>query len=145
MTSYLTTGMAQLKSTFPGHVHFENDPNYSSNNRSYWTPAVILKPSCIFTPTQPSQVSQAFKIISAAQIPFAVRGGGRNTNVGWSNINNGVLISSSELKGLEFGEREGKRVLKVAVGMTQIEIFRLLKGTGLVISTGKTSFLYHTC
>jgi FAD/FMN-containing dehydrogenase len=143
MLSKLSTGMTQLKTTFPEYTHVNKEPQYDSTSNEFWTPAVILKPSCIFIPESADQVARALKIIGENQISFAVRGGGRNTNVGWSNVDGGVLISTSELRGLEFDEHDGKKVLKVGVGTTQLQIFEFLKDTGLAISTSERSSITH--
>ncbi|KAJ6260516.1 Bifunctional solanapyrone synthase [Drechslerella dactyloides] len=68
-------------------------------------PAAQLNPTCIFTPANTLDVSQAVRLFSRNNCQFAIRSGGHSYNPGWAGINNGILISLSELNKITYDRR----------------------------------------
>lgn len=59
-----------------------------------------LSPSCIFQPTVSQDVADAVKLFVANDCQFAIRGGGHSAVAGAANINDGILISFSNMKNI---------------------------------------------
>ncbi|TVY29461.1 putative FAD-linked oxidoreductase [Lachnellula hyalina] len=75
------------------------DPDYLTAKNHYWDAAnADLTPACVVFPTSAEQVSYVVSVLlSFPTVPFAVKSGGHNTNVGFSSVDFGVLISFSQL------------------------------------------------
>ncbi|CAZ81792.1 unnamed protein product [Tuber melanosporum] len=59
-------------------------------------------PECILSPRSAAEVSSALKAITAAGAPFAVRSGGHSPNLGWANIEGGVLVELSRINEITY-------------------------------------------
>ncbi|CEL54806.1 hypothetical protein RSOLAG1IB_07340 [Rhizoctonia solani AG-1 IB] len=57
-------------------------PKYTIENIKYWSSTCVLKPTCVFVPESPSDVSTAIKILVENNCEFATRGGGHTPNPG---------------------------------------------------------------
>ncbi|KAG9081860.1 hypothetical protein FRC06_005362 [Ceratobasidium sp. 370] len=129
---------------------------YSIENLAYWSSTCELAPKCIFTPASASDVSTAVKVLVGSNCEFAVRGGGHTANPGWAGTSNGVLISLSHLKTIQFNEdsssvfvgagnrwgdvyaKTGKRGVTVAGG--RISPVGIVLANGTIANPSSTSF-----
>ncbi|KAF3204800.1 hypothetical protein TWF106_001449 [Orbilia oligospora] len=64
---------------------------------TYFAPTSQQSPSCIFTPSDTFDISRAIKLFTRHSCKFAIRSGGHHYNAGWASINNGILLSLSNL------------------------------------------------
>ncbi|RVD83520.1 uncharacterized protein DFL_007906 [Arthrobotrys flagrans] len=64
---------------------------------TYFAPTSQQTPSCIFTPSDTSDISRAIKLFTRHSCKFAIRSGGHHYNAGWASIDNGILLSLSNL------------------------------------------------
>ncbi|TVY21400.1 putative FAD-linked oxidoreductase [Lachnellula arida] len=73
--------------------------DYLTAKNHYWDAAnADLTPACVVFPTSAEQVSYVVSVLLGfPTVPFAVKSGGHNTNVGFSSVDFGVLISFSQL------------------------------------------------
>ncbi|KAK6334695.1 hypothetical protein TWF718_010142 [Orbilia javanica] len=77
-------------------VVFPQTTEYGVLN-TYFAPTSQQTPSCIFSPADTFDVSRAIKLFTRHSCKFAIRSGGHHYNAGWASINNGILISLSNL------------------------------------------------
>jgi len=73
--------------------------NYLDAKNHYWSATnADLTPACAVFPTTAAEVSYVVKtLLKYPNVPFASKSGGHNTNVGFSSVAWGVLISFSKL------------------------------------------------
>jgi FAD/FMN-containing dehydrogenase len=73
-------------------------PDYDDAKNHYYSAAAAdLTPACAVFPTSAAEVSYVVKtLLKYPTVPFAVKGGGHNPNVGFSSVNWGVLITFSK-------------------------------------------------
>lgn len=106
---------------------------------------MTLEPSCLLTPKSSEEASQVLKFIAQHKIPFAVRGGGHNSNRGWANINGkasvngGILVSTAQLKSLELCEDGEGQILKVGVGLPLLDLYEFMDGKDITIAASNTT------
>lgn len=74
------------------------DLDYEDAKNHYYSAAnADLTPACAVFPTSAAEVSYVVKtLLKYPTVPFAVKGGGHNPNVGFSSVNWGVLITFSK-------------------------------------------------
>lgn len=74
------------------------NPDYADAKNHYYSAAnADLTPACAVFPTSAAEVSYVIKVLlKYPTVPFAVKGGGHNPNVGFSSTNWGVLITFSK-------------------------------------------------
>ncbi|CAK3906897.1 FAD-binding domain-containing [Lecanosticta acicola] len=72
--------------------------DYSAARTGYWSQANAgVKPACIFFPASTQDVSFAVKTLNNyTDVPWGVKGGGHNPNVGFSSTQDGVLLSMEQ-------------------------------------------------
>jgi hypothetical protein len=75
------------------------DPDYLFARTHYWSAAnADSTPACVVFPTNREEVSYVVKVLQKyPAVNFAVKSGGHNPNVGFSSVDNGVLISLSSM------------------------------------------------
>ena len=75
------------------------NPDYLDAKNHYYSDAnTDLTPACAVFPTNAEEVSHVVQVLlDYPTVPFAVKSGGHNTNVGFSSVDWGVLISFSKL------------------------------------------------
>ena len=94
-------------------------------------------------------MAKGLQIIAKYGLPFAIRGGGRNPNTGFNNVNDGILISTSGLKHLSYNEKEN--IVEIGPGNSFISIYDFLEPYGVTIPGGQYNMilvnrlLKHTC
>ena len=73
--------------------------NYLYAINHYWSDAQSdTTPACVVFPTSAEDVSEVIRILlQYPSVPFAVKSGGHNANVGFSSVDGGVLISFQNL------------------------------------------------
>ena len=73
-------------------------PDYTQARTDYWSQAnAQVKPACIFFPASAQDVSFAVKTLNNyTDVPWGVKGGGHNPNVGFSSTQDGVLLSMEQ-------------------------------------------------
>ncbi|KAH7350324.1 hypothetical protein BKA66DRAFT_516478 [Pyrenochaeta sp. MPI-SDFR-AT-0127] len=95
----------QLDFELPGRIYLPGSEIYKESLGSYYTlNERELNPSCIFRPTSTLEVSKFVKIVTKAEIPFAVRTGGHTLFSGAANIDGGVTVDMRSLHGVKVNE-----------------------------------------
>lgn len=127
----------QLNSRLPGRISYPGNPAYSHSLSSYYSAQErALEPSCIFTPTQTSEVSQFVKLIDAHDnAPFAIRGGGHTLWTGAANIQGGVTVDMRSMKSLALSDDH--KVVSVGGGARYSDLYPQLDPHNLTIMGGR--------
>ncbi|KAI5787707.1 hypothetical protein DFH27DRAFT_222679 [Peziza echinospora] len=118
-----------------------NSTQYLEEANRHFSQTDYKKPSCIFLPVEAADVARAVAVLDTCGAVFAVRGGGHMTPPGFSNIDDGVLISLSKLKQLELNPAvEGKtRTVDVGPGNRWRDVSRYLQPHNLVAVGGRVA------
>ncbi len=86
---------------FKDRVFFPNSPPYNASLSSYYSAQESeLRPGCIFSPTQTSEVVHFVNLVNpgtnkdkyGSPVPFAIRSGGHTVWSGAANIDGGITI-----------------------------------------------------
>ncbi|KUL91069.1 hypothetical protein ZTR_01016 [Talaromyces verruculosus] len=92
----------QFKSLYGNLTFLTNQTQYKALADENWSQTAWAEPSCILQPGNTPQVQNILRILTAQQIPFAIRSGGHLPSPLGANINRGVLIDLSSLKTLDY-------------------------------------------
>ncbi|KAH8890360.1 putative FAD-binding oxidoreductase [Thozetella sp. PMI_491] len=125
----------QLQSQFPGQVLTSDSANYTAERTAYWDVRSDQSPTCIFLPTEASQVAAAMGILQSNKAEFAVRGGGHMNFPGSNNIDNGVLIALSEIAQLDVDATA--KTIDVGPGTRWVDVYGALEPYGLYCIGGR--------
>ncbi|KAF2095338.1 FAD-binding domain-containing protein [Rhizodiscina lignyota] len=134
----MTSSINTFAATLPQSTFLPDSSEYQGASK-YWTDTVFLKPGAVFIPNSAEELAKGLEQLVEHQISFSIKGGGHNANRGWaSNSDGGVVISTSNLKGLELIETgsEGGTVLRTNIGITLTEIYDFLEEKGTTIAAG---------
>ena len=135
--SNTTSICQQLNSQLKGRISYPGNPAYTNSLSSYYSAQErALKPKCIFTPTQTSEVSQFVKLIHAHyNATFAIRGGGHTLWTGAANIQGGVTVDMRSMKSLVLSDDH--KVASVGGGAQYSDLYPQLDPHNLTIMGGR--------
>lgn len=100
-----------------------------------WSKAAQLSPSCVFEPSSKEDVSGALAILVQDGTKFAVRGGGHMPIPGAANIDNGVLISMSNMKTMQLARNNS--IAQLGPGLRWLEVYDWISSYGLGVIGGR--------
>ncbi|KAI9660648.1 MAG: hypothetical protein M1821_010000 [Bathelium mastoideum] len=113
-----------------------NTTLYEYENSEYWDVRAWLYPACTVTPGSAAEVSTFVKNFSAAQVPFAIRGGGHMPIAGTNNINStGILIAADNLTALALSTDQ--QTLSIGPGNRWVNVYEYLAPYGLLVPGGR--------
>lgn len=94
----------EISVALPDRVSRRISLAYTAEVNSYWSIAPRdLKPTCLVLPQSAEEVSVIVKILNNyPEVPFAVKSGGHDPNVGHASVQDGVLISTKDLAGVTY-------------------------------------------
>lgn len=85
---------------------------YSSTLQNYWSVACgDLKPTCIATPSGAKEMSHIIKELYNYDGLFAVKSGGHMPNNGFASIQDGLLISTENMKQVYYNEDDETAII----------------------------------
>ncbi|KUJ08661.1 FAD-binding domain-containing protein [Mollisia scopiformis] len=113
------------------------NPQWTDAQSHYWSAAnADLQPACAVYPTSALAVSQIVSILqNNTGVPFAVKSGGHNPNVGYSSVEGGVLISMSNLSSTVLSE--DTTTADIGPGARWVQVAEALDGTGVTVVSGR--------
>ncbi|RPA97002.1 FAD-binding domain-containing protein [Choiromyces venosus 120613-1] len=103
-----------------------------SGDHSSWA-----TPECIVCPRSAAQVASVLQTITATGAPFAIRSGGHSPNLGWSNIEGGVLIDLSRINEITYNPLSTNVV--VGTGNRWGAVYSALEAHGRTAVGGRVS------
>jgi FAD/FMN-containing dehydrogenase len=110
---------------------------YDVETSQYWSTALRqVRPACIVQPTSAEDVATVVKILNKyPTVQFATRSGGHDPNVGHATVQDGVLITMTNLKGAEYDAE--KKVAYVRPGGEWNDVIGDLEPSGVAIAGGR--------
>ena len=113
------------------------DPNYLYAKNHYWDAAnADLTPACVVFPTSAEEVSYVVQVLlDFPTVPFAVKSGGHNSNVGFSSVDWGVLVSFSQLNSTTLSSDQ--TTAEVGPGARWENVISALEPYGLAVVGGR--------
>ncbi|KAL8710037.1 MAG: hypothetical protein Q9220_005308 [cf. Caloplaca sp. 1 TL-2023] len=137
----------ELQAAFPKTVYFTQSAEYAQSLQSYWSQQEQkMTPSCIFSPQNTQDVSQAVRILSqyqkasnstAAGCQFAIRGAGHTPFAGSANIEDGVTIDMRSIRAVDVNQQE--TVVSIGAGARWSGVYEVLDAVGLGVAGGRIS------
>ncbi|ODA80710.1 hypothetical protein RJ55_03669 [Drechmeria coniospora] len=112
--------------------------NYYSAHFDYWNAASSRnRPSCAFFPSNAEQVSFAVQTLNAhPAVRFALKSGGHNPNLGFSNVEKGVLIAFRPNSQFAYPSPDGQSVV-VGAGCKWEDVYAVLEPLGKTAVGGR--------
>jgi FAD/FMN-containing dehydrogenase len=144
---------SSLSQILPGRVSFPQSQGYEDSLSSYAFIGTRLRPACIVSPKATGDVVTIIQTMGNFEaVPFAVRSGGHNTNIGTShcmmgrvsysdpntgfaNVQNGVTIDLSELNSVTL--ESSARTVFVGPGARWQSVYNTLDPYGLTVQGGR--------
>jgi FAD/FMN-containing dehydrogenase len=115
-TQETTQACTEIKSALPGKVLTPAllATEYLFETQQYWSTTLrSVDPACIAQPVSAEDVSTVIKILlKYPNVKFATRSGGHDPNVGHSSIQDGVLITMTDMVGATYDATTGLAYVK---------------------------------
>jgi hypothetical protein len=110
---------------------------YNYETAQYWSTTLRqVDPACIVQPSSAKDVAAVVTILNKyPSVPFAIRSGGHDPNVGHATVQDGVLITMTNLKGAEYDAE--KNVAYVKPGGEWNDVIGDLEPHGVAIAGGR--------
>jgi hypothetical protein len=142
-----------LSRILPEQVSFPQSQGYEESISSYAYIGTRLRPACIVSPKTTRDVVATIRTLGTFEsVPFAIRSGGHNTNIGYSdygsrwmshadhdagfaNVQNGVTMDLSQMNSVTF-ENPAKTV-SVGPGARWQSVYDTLDPYGLSVQGGR--------
>ncbi|KAH8704705.1 6-hydroxy-D-nicotine oxidase [Talaromyces proteolyticus] len=113
-----------LTKAFPSKVAQNGTTAYTTEDQNFWSTSEWLSPSCIFEPTQAKDVAKAVKLFADNECEFAIRGGGHSAVPGAANIDDGILITFTNMKNVSIHtDKEGAQFVSVQPGAVWGDVY----------------------
>jgi FAD/FMN-containing dehydrogenase len=147
-TQAATQACTDIKNALPGKTLTRKllAVEYDLETSKYWSTTLReVAPACIVQPSSAKDVAAVVNILKKyPTVPFATRSGGHDPNVGHATVQDGVLITMTNLKGAEYDAK--KKVAYVKPGGEWNDVIGALEPSGVAILGGRLGkcFLYST-
>jgi FAD/FMN-containing dehydrogenase len=138
-TQETTQACTDITNALPGKVLTSGllALEYEHETQQYWSTTLrSIDPACIVQPSSAEDVSAVIKILNKyPTVAFATRSGGHDPNVGHSSIQDGVLITMTEMIGATYDAAKG--VAYVKPGGEWNDVIGDLEPSGVTILGGR--------
>ncbi|KAJ7607749.1 FAD-binding domain-containing protein [Roridomyces roridus] len=130
-SSACTTLSSSLSTT--ANVYHPNSTEYTLAIE-HWLLSSTESPQCVVEPRSSADIAQILQIVNATQTPFAVKGGGHSSNVGFSSTT-GVHISLAQFNYTVLDVQA--ETVAIGAGSKWIDVYTILDGTGFNVVGGR--------
>ncbi|CBX97956.1 hypothetical protein IAQ61_000864 [Plenodomus lingam] len=134
-----TQACSEIKQALPGKVL---EPQllaleYAFEKQQYWSTSLrTVDPACIVQPVDANDVSVVVKILNKyPEVKFATRSGGHDPNVGHATVQDGVLITMTDIVGATYDAQN--HVAYVKPGGEWNDVISDLEPSGVTIAGGR--------
>ncbi|KAH7080182.1 FAD binding domain-containing protein [Paraphoma chrysanthemicola] len=138
-TQATTQACTDIKNALPGKVLTPGllALEYEFETQKYWSTTLrSVDPACIVQPVSAEDVSAVIKILNKyPTVNFATRSGGHDPNVGHATVQDGVLITMTDLAGATYDAT--KQVAYVKPGGEWNDVVGDLEPSGVTITGGR--------
>lgn len=127
---------SQLSAAKSNQVFNQNSGDIYTTLRQHHQSQVAWKsPLCVFVPKSAEELASGFGIITSNDAKVAVRGGGHSYLSAWANIDNGVLIVTSEINDLRYDEKS--KTVYAGMGNTWDQLYTYMEKFGRQVVGGR--------
>lgn len=131
-----TTQCSTLKSKFPNQVFLPGSSDYEHDQLEYWTlQQTQLRPSCRLLPETVVHVRYFLDVAIQFNTTLALVSGGHSSNVGASNIQDGITIDLAALSDIELAQDTQSVWLRP--GAKWSDVYATLESEGLTVAGGR--------
>jgi hypothetical protein len=138
-TQETTQACTDIKNALPGKVLTPGllATEYFSETQSYWSLVPRSdNPACIVQPVDAADVSTVVKIlIKYPSVKFTTRSGGHDPNANHASVNDGVLITMTDIVGATYDASKGLAYVKP--GGEWNDVVKDLEPSGVTIAGGR--------
>ncbi|KAI8933467.1 hypothetical protein NX059_009205 [Plenodomus lindquistii] len=138
-TPATTQACTEIKDALPGKVLAPKllALEYAHEQQQYWSTTLrSVDPACIVQPVDANDVSVVVKILNKyPDVPFATRSGGHDPNVGHATVQDGVLITMTDMVGATYDATN--QVAYVKPGGEWNDVISDLEPSGVTIAGGR--------
>jgi FAD/FMN-containing dehydrogenase len=138
-TNATAKACTEIKTALPGKVLSPGllTVEYAYETQQYWaTNLREVDPACIVQPDSAQDISIVVKILNKyPSVQFATRSGGHDPNVGHATVQDGVLITMTDLVGATYDA--GEDVAYVRPGGEWNDVISDLEKSGVAIAGGR--------
>ncbi|KAJ7167485.1 FAD-binding domain-containing protein [Mycena filopes] len=115
------------------NVYYPNSTEYTLAIE-HWLISSIEQPQCVVEPSSAQDIAAVLKTVKATKTPFAVKGGGHTSNVGFSSTT-GVHISLAQFNYTKLDA--SATTVAIGGGTKWISVYTTLDGTGFNVVGGR--------
>jgi hypothetical protein len=132
-----TTTCKEIETALAGSVAYPKQKPYKDEINNFWSQQLIdTIPACIVLAETSQAVSTVVKILNKnPTVKFAIKSGGHDPNPGHSNIQDGVLLSLTKMKGAKYDA--GKNVAYVGPGGHWNDVIGDLAASNVTVVGGR--------
>jgi FAD/FMN-containing dehydrogenase len=138
-----TKACTEIKNALPGKVLTPGllTVEYTYETEQYWSTTLReVDPACIVQPDSAQDISIVVKILNKyPSVRFATRSGGHDPNVGHATVEDGVLITMTDLVGATYDAEED--VAYVRPGGEWNDVISDLEKSGVAIAGGRLGMI----
>ncbi|KAL7934398.1 hypothetical protein V8C35DRAFT_302486 [Trichoderma chlorosporum] len=127
----------RLDAQIPGRVSYPDSTTYNASISSYYSGQERdLSPSCIFRPTNTSEVAQFIKLVTqCGDTKFAIRGGGHTLWPGAANVDDGITVDMRLMNSLDLSKDH--KIARLGAGAVFSDIYPQLVPYNLTVMGGR--------
>ncbi len=134
--------LSTLKTALPDKILLPDDPAFQEPNNAYFSVfSRQLQPLAVALPTSAAEVSALVKalnpLLKQGIVRIAIKGTGHTPIANSANIQDGVTIHLSGLKGIKLNE--DKSLVEIGVGETWGSVYEELEKYGLTTAGGRVA------
>ncbi|KAJ7124360.1 FAD-binding domain-containing protein [Mycena epipterygia] len=115
------------------NVYWPNSTEYTLAI-AHWLLSSIEDPQCVVEPSSAQDIGAILKTVGATRTPFAVKGGGHTSNIGFSSTT-GVHISLAQFNYTKLDT--AAQTVAIGAGTKWIDVYTTLDGTGFNVVGGR--------
>ncbi|KAI3316473.1 oxidase/Diels-Alderase [Xylariaceae sp. AK1471] len=112
-----------------------NQTLYDEEADAYWSATAYKNPACMISPSEIRTLSVTVRSAELAQCKFAVRSGGHSPFAGFAGIDNGLLISMSEMTDLDYDENT--QIQRSGMGNRWGDVYSYLRDKDRIVVGGR--------
>ncbi|KAJ7027714.1 FAD-binding domain-containing protein [Mycena alexandri] len=116
-------------------VFYPGSANYTAGN-AHWVSSSTQSSACTVEPGTGADVSVILQLLGSTKTPFAVKGGGHITNVGFSSTT-GVQISMTRFSSVTYDKKS--QTADIGPGLIWDDVYAALEPHGVIVAGGRVS------
>lgn len=145
-TQATTQACTEIKNSLPDKYLTSGllPSEYETETSKYWSTALReVRPACIVQPASAEDVSTVVKILNKfPSVRFATKSGGHDPNVGHATVQDGVLITMTDMVGATYDA--ARKVAYVRPGGEWNDVVGALEPNGVTVTSGRLGSFFDS-